>query len=491
MTSAERQSRALGVLGGVVLLAAVGGCAWFQSLYNAERIFADAEQDRLAGREGLARARYDSALAKAGRIYRQEPEGGSADEALYLLGRIWLRLDDLPRARAAFEEALDTTDEPELELAARLHLGAVLTRSGERREGLLMMNEAIRELESGPLRAEGHLWRARNLLEVGNVSAGWWDLDRAVENDPRLGPATDLERVVWGVARDDPERALQATRRLLRAPPAYVGPDTLESLIQVAGRRWGPAAAARLLDPVDESRWAAEPRGRLLLLRAGLALEAGDTAAAWEDAADVADGFTEYAAPARLLMGRLALARARSFTDLTESRSILLPSSGDPRVRELLESVQSVLTLAAQATDQDEPLALFAAAETARDRLGAPNLARALFLGYADMAGPSPWVGKALLAALALPGGETERRELRRRLDLLSGNPYVQGARTGRFHPDEFTRLESELARRLTAIRADVRDELARRSVLDGPDRRPDDLDGPVRPDGPDGPDGP
>src|SRR5207302_2403896 len=78
----------------------------------------------------------------------------------------------------------------------------------------------------------------------------------------------------------------------------------------------------------------------------------------------------------------------------------------------------------AQSTGQ--PLALFAAAEIARDRLDAPLLARKLFLAYADLVPDAVWTPKALLAAFALSGEDSARATLRARLERYPGSAYVR-----------------------------------------------------------------
>ena len=94
---------------------------------------------------------------------------------------------------------------------------------------------------------------------------------------------------------------------------------------------------------------------------------------------------------------------------------------------------------------------LIAAAELARDDLGAPELARGLFLAYADAAPSEPWVPKALLAALGVSGDEEGRGWLRARLEGWPDSPYVLAARGEPALGLEA--LEEELARRLEPLR--------------------------------------
>ncbi len=99
-----------------------------------------------------------------------------------------------------------------------------------------------------------------------------------------------------------------------------------------------------------------------------------------------------------------------------------------------------------------DPLGWFAAAEVARDRLGAEYLARGLFLAYADGAPEQPWAPKALLAALEVSPSEGDRAWLRGRLETHARSPYVLAANGG---PGAgFEALEEELLVRLRQLRS-------------------------------------
>ena len=188
--------------------------------------------------------------------------------------------------------------------------------------------------------------------------------------------------------------------------------------------------------------------------------------AARADAREVAQGFGPAAVPARLLLARLHLAEAGDPAELVRVRPLLLPVSEDPEALDLLEAVRKVELLRERADRPGGALALFAAAELARDVLGADGAARSLFLEYADRTAPAPWAGKALLAARALsrPGGET--REVEGRLAALGANPYVRAARTGWFPAADHRRLEEELRARLDRVLAEVTAEAGELDVI-------------------------
>lgn len=423
------------------------GCVYYNGLYNAQRLFDQAERLRLAGEDSLATPRYEDVLRKAADGYRRDPEGGWAADALLLLGKAHLRLGDPARARRALEAAREVGG-PDVRRTSGVYLGGALLVEGRRDEALRQLNQALQARPDGPDLAEAHLLRARIFLGGGAVDAGWWDLDRAAAAHPRFAVPANLERIRWAIHHGDLNRAREGVRRLLADPSAGARRDTVLALVRRVSERWGVAEAADLLGRSSYG-WGRQARGDALIVRAEILRAAGDTAEARRQAEVVAGGFGEAAAEARLLLARWRLADLRDLGGLDEVRRVLLPEEGHPEVDSLLSAMEEVATLAEQGLA--EPLAWFAAGEVARDRLGAPVLARGLYLAYADSDPTGPWAAKALLAALAVSGEEGDRAWLRGRLESRAASPYVLAARGE--PASGFEALEEELSRRLSAIR--------------------------------------
>jgi hypothetical protein len=369
---------------------------------------------------------------------------------LLLVGRARLRLGELRAGRAALRDVADRAEEPEVRLGALLYLGASFIESGELEAGIALLNDAIRDLTSEATRAEGHLLRGGALMALGQVDGGWRDLDQAAALHESMRLPAAFEKIRWAVALGDTARAREGMSRVLSYREGGELPDTVAWLAGQAAGRWSPAHAARLLDGLDSAAWNRGARARLRLARADLLIASGDTAAAREEVEVVAGGRGPTAARARVHLARERLSVALNISDAQAVTAWLLPAEDDPEVAQLLTDVQTMAAL----TDLglSEPMAWFAAAEVARDRLGAPALAQALFLTYADAASNEPWAAKALLAALDVTRSEGERAWLRSRLEGRADNPYVLAAR-GEPSPG-IEALEEELSTLLQEIRS-------------------------------------
>ena len=434
-----------GLLGVAMLM---GGCAYYNSIYNAERSFDEGERHRRAGRDSLAVARYRDVVRKAAEGYRRDPTGQWADDALFLVGRAQLRLGELRAARAALERAAETAETDEARRSIRVYLAVAESEGGNARAALGLVNEALGGLREGPAMAEAHLLRGRILLSGGN-DAGWWDLDRAPEVDVGTRVEAAVERLHWALANDQVDRAEEGFARLLSYPEASEQIDTVAALAHEAAELWSREVAARLLSGVTSSSWDRTGRSRVTLVRADLLHSAGDTAAASAVAWAAAEGIGEGGAEARLRIATWRLETTDDLADLEAVEEILLPAADHPGVETVIGALDAVRSLAS--VGFEEPLAWFAAAETARDELGAGLLARGLFLAYADADRDAPWVAKALLAAVDTSPGEGDRAWLRGRLEAFPDSPYVLVAH-GRTAPG-FEALEQDLALRLRELR--------------------------------------
>jgi len=431
------------VLGVVVL----SGCAYYNTLYNSRRLFDEAESLRRQGRDDLARPRYEDVIRKTADAYRGDPSAGDAAETLYLLGRAQLRAGRPQEAEAALGRA-EAIAGPEVLPGVLVYRAMALVRLGAIDEATRTLAEAFDAGPTGSALAESYLLRGRLRLATGPSLAGWEDLDMAAGVDPAVAVEAEIERLAAGVRHRDLEHARTALGALLSDRDAGERVDTISALVSAVAARWSPSIAATMLGDPGSADWEGVARGRVQLQQATLFLAAADTASAEDAAWKVAQRRGEAAADARLMIAKWRLERTRDLGEAQSLLAVLLPAGDDPRVAELVDAVERLEEYSGLGLDQ--PLGLFAAAEVARDLLGAPVLARGLFLAYADSDPSGPWAAKALLGALDVSRDQEDRSWLRGRLEAHGDSPYVQAARGG--PAAGFEALEEELTERLSEI---------------------------------------
>ena len=434
----------------VLGVAVLSGCAYYNTLYNSERLFEEAEALREAGRDSLAELRYQDVIRKTSEAYRGQPATEDAARTLLLLGRAQLQVGQLREARGALMEAAALAAEPGLRAQIRVYVASVSARLGEPTHALAQLEQAWAAGLTGSALGEAYLLRGRLLLAQRNASDGWDDLDRAAQAEPSLRVYAELERFRFGVRYRDLTRARLSLARLLLDAAGGERFDTIAGLVSAAATQWSPSIAATILGDVESAAWGPAARSRLGLEQAALLHRAGETAAAEAEAWRVARGRGEAAAQARLMLARWRLDGTRDLGGVQSVVPILLPVGDDPRAAALVDAVEDLGRYSGIGLEQ--PLGWFAAAEVARDRLDAPLLARGLFLAYADTDPADPWAPKALLAALEVSRDEEDRRWLQGRLEAHRNSPYVQAARGGSVRG--FEALEEELRVRLSEIAA-------------------------------------
>lgn len=434
---------------------ALTSCGYFNSLYNANRQFADAERARVRGDVPAARVAYQGSIDKAAKSYRKYPHGRWSDDALYLIARSRFELGEYPAARAAFAELLSRNIDANRRAGAHAYDGAAALNLAQS-DALAHFDSAIAQLDpKSSLAGFAHLWRARALYANGDIAGAWRDLDAVTDRNNENFDAVQLERIVLATQTNDSTHARAAFAQLLGSSDLRRQLDTLGTLADQAGTRFG-AASVRNMIAADNISLSGPARDTLGLIRAQLAASAGDTTAAHRELLQLAQrAALPIASAARVSVAQSRLKTVVRPEDFADLRALLLPAINNVEAQALIRGMRLVEVLVQRSAVTGQPLALFTAAEIARDELGAPRLARQLFTTYVDIAASTPWAGKALLAAIAVEPNAPEAEALRSRMATMPENPYTTVVK-GESAADAYDVAEERLARSMVALRAEA-----------------------------------
>lgn len=445
---------------------AITACGYFNTMYNADRSFSDAERAAARGNFSIARPAYTRAAQKASRSFEKDSLGRYSDDALLIAGRSWFALDQPDSAQLAFAKLAARHDSP-LALTAHIWLGATAAVRNQPDSALAFIDQALttRRLD---VRTAGfaHLWRARVRHRLGNPDASLQDVAETARLDKRLAPAASLLGARIALASGDSIALRAHFNTIFAAGDAAVFTDSIRAL--VAAPDADPRMLAVALAGIDRASWDRMRRDSIALLRVTLLQQTGDTLGAIAEATRIANRSTPPVSDdARFTAATLLLATADNTAALTEIRGLLLPALAQSQARVLVQHLRTLDVLLESATRTGQPLALFVAAELSRDELRAPRLARRLFVTYADVAPGATWTGKALLAAAALPQPPDSAHALRTRIADHAGNVYI-AALSGHGDDDAFSDAEERLARTARTLRNDAVDEASRRETVVG-----------------------
>ncbi|HEX2166802.1 MAG TPA: hypothetical protein VHG09_06140 [Longimicrobiales bacterium] len=452
----------------MLLLAAallLGGCGYFNSLYNANRSFATAERASRTGDRVTAAREYRDAIERAAVSYRNHPDSRWADDALLLLGRARFALDEHDATAAAMRTLLRQSGDPGMRATAHAYLGASLFMLDDARTALAHLDSAATALPAGSEEAAfASLWRARAGFDQTRSDAAWADLSAALSHD-RIAHEAALEGVRRGFQQRDSARTFEFMRHLAATRHDGRTLARVDSLLTTISVDWSPSIAFAASAPLAQAGWPAEMRDQIALSRARLAIDAGDAASALDLAMQVANAVNLGAGSrARLLAAEIRLARAASVGELDEISDLLLAAYDNRQALDLLRRVHAARILLNQGHDPARSISLFAAAEFLRDELRAPRLARSVFIDFARRQTESVWAGKAALAAHQLE----QTDETVALLGALADNPYARAARGATHDAAAIDRAEERLAFGIDGLRESAIAEAISRDVVVG-----------------------
>lgn len=404
-------------------VALVGACAYYNGLYNANHLAADATRASREGRPAEARSLWEQAAVKAESVAARYPKSRHRDAALMLQGESLREAGACARAAEPLARVADSGRRADDRARASLALGACHVQLRDPARARAILGPLTTSPDPG-IQQPARLWRARAELAEGNAAAALADLEGLGPSDvafERAGALTLLDRGEEAAAALGSGSATSFEEARWRTSLDVLGrsrPDLASQLVDQVLRRTdvSSGAASRLLI-ADADRWlAANDQARAL----GRLVQAAGAAR------DSADG---RVATARVAVTRLRTASSREAVAPIAAELNRISEDGGVAAR-IAEPALSVLRQVGVARESSSPdLRLFLAAEAVRDSLHAPLFAVSLFLEIAREYPNSAVAPKALLAAAQ--SDENRADSIIGVLERYADSPYVIAARGG------------------------------------------------------------
>lgn len=459
-----------------VMTAVAAGCVYFNAMYDAGQAY-DAGMTALQEeKEQAARQQFDSVIAKTGRIVSNHPNSKYADDAALLKTRSELHnklwesaVVSAQYARQLARRSRDSALASGLQGIASVQLGQDLLADS-------LLTLALTTDLAGDDRANMLFHRGLARLRLGRPSDAAADLQAAAEQINLTREARlDLARALFQI--EDYERSAEVTGDLLRGDEfgqlSEAGLAHVDTLARMAPQELDP----QLVQVLEDAGMRPVKRSLIQLLRGRTLeqLEQLDAALVVLDSSASAGASSRWAPMASLLASQIRLRTAIAPDQIAEVIPGLEQAtrSGDARTRE------TAVPLAAAAIQFDSYTrawrdrgasaaeAALRGGELAGTELGAPAVARGLYLKYLELAPGSPWTAKAISGALAYSGfrpgnwvrdeGAATDAELVARLEALpADDPYRQAiVGTGRdsWADSAYVLAETDLESRILEIR--------------------------------------
>ena len=432
-----RTTRALSA---VLMAALLGGCVYYNGMYNTKRLAGSARRAERDGRTFEATNLWGQVVTRAESLVARHPDSKYVDEALVLKGIALARLNQCEAAVGPLGRVSLLPPKAEVTEEAALALGRCQLRLGAPGVAEIMFARAA-ESKDPVRRREALLLRGRALRMTGRHQEAVAALEGS--SDPR---ASD-ERLLALAGAGQREAALALADSMMATRDTATPWDTMV----VAVGREDPATASAMVDRLERRPGTPATVRARLFLEDGLrmaSVDSGRAEARLRQAAGV-DSAGDAGERAKLRLIRMALSRTTSVADLPAIATELdqrIQRKGAPasEAGQLRASVGSILAAsdsgAAGAAQAD--LRLFLAGETARDSLAAPALAASLFRTIVEVMPDSPYAPKAILAGRTLDPvwGESAAPLLETQYAASPYVAYLQG-----YEPYGYRELEDSL----------------------------------------------
>jgi hypothetical protein len=384
----------------VLAAALLGGCVYYNGMYNTKRLAGSARKAERDGRTFEANNLWGQVITRAESLVARHPDSKYVDEALVLKGVALSRLNQCEAAVAPLGRVSLLPPDAEVVEEAALALGRCQLQLGDPAVAETMFARVV-ESKDPQRRRDARLLRARALRVGGRHQEAVAALDGL--NDPRAAN----ERLLALAGAGKRKAALALADSLLATQDTTAQWDT----VAVAVGREDPVTASALVDRLQSRPGTAPLTRARLLLDDGVRLASVDPARSEARLRQVSavDSAGDAGERARLQLTLLRLARATSISELAPlakelDARIARRGTVSSEAGQLREAVTRILAAndSATAGAGQADLRLFLAAETARDSLAAPVLAASLFRAIVETTPDSPYAPKAILAGKAL-----------------------------------------------------------------------------------------
>ena len=387
----------------------LGGCVYYNGMYNANRLANSARKAERDGRTFEANNLWGQVATKAESVMVRHPQSKYADEAAVLRGLALSRLGQCEQGLAPLSRASLLRGRSDLAEEALLASGQCQLAMNN----LVAADAAFVQLlesRSKERRAEAHYQHARAARLAGRYQDAVSSLEGI--HDPRA----DSERILALAGSGRASEALALADSLLAKGDTS---KPWDSVVVILGRQ-DPPTASSLVDrmrrlpnrPAElQARWLLEDGLRLL------SVDTARAAARFREASAIG-GSGEAAGAAGLQLVRMDLSRTVQPQELAPHIQKLKNLAAKHPTTSVL-AAQFGATVAGVLAASSIPggsslgdLRLFLGAEVARDTLAAPQLAIGMFHRIVDEWPLSPYAPKAILAAQQLDSAWTDSARL-------------------------------------------------------------------------------
>jgi TolA-binding protein len=177
------------VVAAAVLL--LGGCAYFNTFYNAKAEFRRGEEERKVG--GTGDAAYQKSIEKCQLLLRYYSKSKYVDDALFLMGMARFHRQEYVQSRAAFEDLFERFPKSEYIERARYWNGYAALRQGDTGAAAQAFDRLAKEFPESKLNIEAVFRQAEAQLDARDYDRAREELRAFMAAHPKSNLAAEAQ----------------------------------------------------------------------------------------------------------------------------------------------------------------------------------------------------------------------------------------------------------------------------------------------------------
>ena len=172
-----------------VLILSLLSCAYYNTFYNAKKQFNSAEKSAAKNAPGTAitssqRDLYEQSIKKASKVLTFHPNSKYVDDALFLMGKAYFRMEELGKARRKFEELLANYPQSKFRWEAYYLLGTVLYYMDEVPKARDALSAVIDPARKNRWADDAHFLMGEMALDNGDYQLALQEYSKVAEDYP-------------------------------------------------------------------------------------------------------------------------------------------------------------------------------------------------------------------------------------------------------------------------------------------------------------------
>lgn len=203
------------------------GCAYFNTFYNAKRLYKEAEESP-RGKDGevprVTKEKYEQSIEKCQMLITNYPKSKYVDDAILLIGKCFYEIQQYDEAIIKFNELEENFPDSKLNSEARLYTAKSYLGKQKDEEAVNILLELAGDKSSGKLSDEILFLLGTTLMKVGRDEEAVEYLEALARRYPRSPRRVnaDLETANLYAARGEYDKSLEIYEglRTLRLPQA-------------------------------------------------------------------------------------------------------------------------------------------------------------------------------------------------------------------------------------------------------------------------------